>query len=136
MLADFGVAATMERGGSWGNQQMARNTFVGTPCWMAPEVMEHTQGCAPATHPQPHTPGMLDGMLVMSSWRSELSGLDACNAHIIWSQVKGWSGCFDRHKQIAGLSYCLLIGRSFDLTSSSECLVDRAAFRVRLGLGL
>lgn len=46
MLADFGVAAQMERGGSWGNQQMARNTFVGTPCWMAPEVMEHTQGSA------------------------------------------------------------------------------------------
>lgn len=35
-LADFGVAVSRERGGSWDKtdrQGGSRNTFAGTPCW-------------------------------------------------------------------------------------------------------
>ncbi|KAF8056256.1 fray2 [Scenedesmus sp. PABB004] len=43
-LGDFGVATTLEREGDWGVSTKSRLTFVGTPCWMAPEVLEQTSG--------------------------------------------------------------------------------------------
>lgn len=46
VLADFGVAAARMRQVSTINLDMPAvmaHTFVGTPCWMAPEVMEQTE---------------------------------------------------------------------------------------------
>ncbi|KAH7659588.1 Non-specific serine/threonine protein kinase protein [Dioscorea alata] len=40
-LGDFGVSACMF---DKGDRQRLRNTFVGTPCWMAPEVLQPESG--------------------------------------------------------------------------------------------
>lgn len=39
-LGDFGLGVTLERRSTWGHSLVMQRALVGTPCWMAPEVVQ------------------------------------------------------------------------------------------------
>ncbi|CAG7836148.1 unnamed protein product [Allacma fusca] len=43
-IADFGVSTWVSNADEQFNRRQVRHTFVGTPCWMAPEVMQSGKG--------------------------------------------------------------------------------------------
>jgi serine/threonine protein kinase len=53
-VADFGVAAQLT------DTMSKRNTFIGTPHWMSPEVIQESRYDGKVSPPSRHTPDILE----------------------------------------------------------------------------